>query len=99
MEKFLENFAKIPQKQKFGGLVGAVLALGVMFYFLVYDGQSTRLSAYQQELQKLEADFVEKQAIAENLAKYTQEVERLKVELDKAKSLLPDESEVPALLA
>jgi type IV pilus assembly protein PilO len=99
VDKFIEDFAKIPQKQKLGGLVGIVVALGALHYFLIYDDQSTRLDMLTTSSKKLEADLVEKQAIADNLDKYKTEVKRLEAELERAKTLLPDESEVPALLA
>jgi type IV pilus assembly protein PilO len=99
MEKFIEDFSKIPQRQKLIALLAAVVLLGMLHYFLIYDGQSTELSDKEQQSDKLNADLVEKQAIAENLDKYRVEIHRLENELEKAKSLLPDESEVPALLA
>lgn len=99
MEKFIEDFSKIPQRQKLIALLVAVIMLGTLHYFLVYDGQSTELADKEAQSDKLNADLVEKQAIAENLDKYRVEIRRLENELEKAKSLLPDESEVPALLA
>ncbi len=99
MDKFLDDFSKIPQKQKLGGLIGVVVALVALHYFLIYDDQSVQLDARTAEAKKLEADLVEKQAIAENLEKYKVEVKRLEGELERAKALLPDEGEVPALLA
>ncbi len=99
MEKFIEDFSKIPQRQKLLALLGLVVLIGIGHYFLVYDGQSTELAEKEAQSDKLNADLVEKQAIAENLDKYRVEIKRLEAELEKAKSLLPDESEVPALLA
>lgn len=99
MEKFLDDFAKLPQKQKLGGLVGIVVALIALHYFMIYDDQSIKLDMQTAEAKRLEAEVVEKQAIAENLEKYKVEVKRLEGELERAKALLPDEGEVPALLA
>ncbi|MCC6806496.1 MAG: type 4a pilus biogenesis protein PilO [Deltaproteobacteria bacterium] len=99
MEKFLDDFAKIPQKQKLGGLVVLVVAMLGLYYTMIYDDQSIKLDTQTQEAKRLEAELVEKQAIAENLDKYKVEVKRLEGELEKAKALLPDEGEVPALLS
>jgi type IV pilus assembly protein PilO len=99
MDKFIDDFSKIPQKQKLAGLILLVVMFGAMHYFLIYDDQSTQLDGLTASAKRLEADLVEKQAIADNLDKYKTEVKRLEAELERAKSLLPDESEVPALLA
>jgi type IV pilus assembly protein PilO len=99
MDKFLDDFSKIPQKQKLAGLVALVVALLALHYFLIYDDQSTQLEARTAEAKRLDAELYEKQAITENLEKYKVEVKRLEGELERAKALLPDEGEVPALLA
>ena len=99
MDKFLDDFSKIAQKQKLGGLVGIVVALLALHYFLIYDDQSTKLAMTTADAKRLDAELYETQAITENLEKYKQEVKRLEGELERAKALLPDEGEVPALLA
>ena len=99
MDKLIDDLSKIPQKQKLAAFIAAIVALGVLHYFMIYDDQSTKIDALSANAKRLEADLVEKQAIADNLDKYKNEVKRLESELERAKSLLPDESEVPALLA
>lgn len=99
MEKLLDDFAKIPQKQRLAGLVGVVVGLFALHFFLIYDDQSTRLVMRNNNARKLVADLAEKNAIAQDLSTYQTEVKRLEGELERAKALLPDESEVPALLA
>ena len=99
MEKFLDDFAKIPQKQKLAGLLAIIVALGVAHFFLVFQDQSAKLVQRTQQFDKLNTDLVEKQAIAENLTKYREEVKRLEGELEKAKAFLPDTAELPAFMS
>ena len=66
MEKFLDDFAKIPQKQKLGGLVGIVVALVALHWYLIYDDQSIKLDMQTQEAKRLEADLVD-EAVGQDL--------------------------------
>lgn len=99
MEKFLDSFAKIPQKQKLAGLLALVVALGVGHFFLVYEDQSTRLSSEEEKFKKLTNELAEKTAIAQNLSMYREEVKRLETDLEAAKAFLPDTADLPAFMS
>lgn len=99
MDKFLDDFAKIPQKQKLAGLLALVVALGVAHFFLVYEDQSTQLDAQTEKFKKLTNELAEKTAIAQNLTMYREEVKRLETDLEAAKAFLPDTAELPAFMS
>jgi len=99
VDAYLDKFAKIPRQQKWLALFSIVVGFALLHYFFIYREQAQQLEIHLIQLDKFNIDVVEKQALADNLKRYTEEVARLKRDLERAKSLLPDESEVPALLA
>ncbi len=99
MDKLLDDMMKTPPRTRRAAFVALVVGLFAAYYSLVYEDQQTRLEAAAAGAERLAADVIEKQGVTVNLDRYKSEVKRLEAELDRAKSLLPDESEVPALLA
>ncbi|MEW5848493.1 MAG: type 4a pilus biogenesis protein PilO [Myxococcota bacterium] len=105
MEQFLEKFTKIPLQHKLGGLLGALLLMAGLDWFLVVDGQMTLLKELSNptedppgRLQKVEKKLLEKQQQAANLTTYKREVERLKQQVKEAQEQLPTQAEIPKLM-
>lgn len=104
MEKFLDQFVKIPLIQKAGGLVGLVLLILGLDYFFVVQDQWTELEsldnseAPEGKKQQVKKKLLEKQEQANNLPEFKREVERLKGLVKEAQEQLPTQSEVPKLM-
>jgi type IV pilus assembly protein PilO len=104
VEKFLDQFVKIPLIQKAGGLVGLVLLILGLDYFFVVQDQWTELEsldnseAPEGKKQQVKKKLLEKQEQANNLPEFKREVERLKGLVKEAQEQLPTQSEVPKLM-
>ena len=99
MDELIARYAKVPVRQRlavFGVLVALVL---VGHYYLVYSGQSQRLLELQTEYTSLETERAEKQAYVQNLAMYEARLKENQEQLNRARSQLPDDPDVPQLLA
>ncbi|MGB8929620.1 MAG: type 4a pilus biogenesis protein PilO [Anaeromyxobacteraceae bacterium] len=105
MDKLLDQLNKASLGQKAGAVAGFLVLLTVLNYFVLgFDfGPSisdtevliTRTLAERDRLQK---DFIEKQAIANNLNQFRREKELLEQRLTEALAELPEEKNVDELL-
>jgi type IV pilus assembly protein PilO len=104
VEPFLEKFTKIPLKHKAAGLAAVLLAIFLLDYFLVIDGQFAELQQLSNEgepegrLQQVQKKLLEKQQQAAHLTEYKREVERLKQQVKEAQEQLPTQAEIPKLM-
>ncbi len=99
MEELLARYAKIPPRQRYGAFGLIVLLMLVGYWFFIHADQSTRLSELEDSYTKLETERAEKQAYVENLQKYEARLNELQNSLNTARSQLPDDPDVPQLLA
>lgn len=98
MEKFLEQFSKIPPQQKAIGLVAAVaLILGAVYSMWILDYQD-KMEEHQATIEQQESQLLKLQTQAQYRSQYMREVERLKQRLREAEEQLPKAAEVPKLL-
>jgi type IV pilus assembly protein PilO len=105
MDKLLEQINKLPLGQKAGAVAAVLVLLTALNYFVLgFDfGPSisekedliTRTLAERDRLQK---DFIEKQAIANNLNQFRREKELLEQKLTEALAELPEEKNIDELL-
>jgi type IV pilus assembly protein PilO len=105
MDKLLEQINKLPLGQKVGAVAGVLVLLTVLNYFVlgfdlgpsISDTEAliTRTLAERDRLQK---DFIEKQAIANNLNQFRREKELLEQKLTEALAELPEEKNIDELL-
>jgi type IV pilus assembly protein PilO len=105
MDKLLEQINKLPLGQKVGAVAGVLVLLTVLNYFVLgfdlgpsisdTEVQITRTLAERDRLQK---DFIEKQAIANNLNQFRREKELLEQKLTEALAELPEEKNIDELL-
>ena len=98
MESFWDKWAKLSVPIKFLMLLGIWAVMAGIHYLLIYSDQITRLHALGQQLRTFERKRYEHEVIARNVSRWQAEVERLRGEMDKALTLLPNRREIPALL-
>ena len=105
MEQLIERIAKAPVGLKIGVLAGALVLLTALSYFVfsIPYGPSiseveVRIKKAETEQARLERDFTEKQAIANDLNRFRKEKELLEARLTEALSELPEEKNIDELL-
>ena len=98
MEKLLENFAKIPLRQKLIGVGIIVVLIGVGAYFFDIDPARTQIADNDARIEKQEAELLKLQQQAQHRTQFMREVERLKQRLREAEEQLPKQAEIPKLL-
>lgn len=105
MEKFLDSVVKAPLGAKIGVVAAAVAVLTVLNYFVVgmHFGPSisdieAKIRRAQQEQARLDKEYIEKTAIANNLNQFRREKELLEQQLREALAELPEEKNIEDLL-
>lgn len=99
MEKLIERYADTPPRERYTAIAMiVVLILGGYWYFF-YSEQTTEIENREQQYQALERERVEKQAYVDNLAQYEARLNELQNSLNEAREQLPDDPDVPQLLA
>ncbi len=99
MEKLLAKYAKLPVKQRYGAFAGIIVLMLAGYWYFVYSDQASRIADLEQQYSRLETERTEKQAYIENLQKYEARLTELQQSLATARSQLPDDPDVPQLLA
>jgi type IV pilus assembly protein PilO len=98
LDQLIERFLKVRLEVKLAGMAGALLVMtGVVYFFWITDLQQAE-EGQQHEIQKLEDDLIQKQAIANNLAEYRRQKEILEQRLKEALTELPDDANIDDLL-
>src|SRR4030042_786174 len=105
MDKLIERIVKAPLGAKIGASAAIVVALAALNFFVVSAKFGPSISTMedgirraQVELVKLEREYIEKTAIANNLNQFRREKEVLEQQLRDALSELPEEKNIEALL-
>lgn len=105
MEKFIERIAKAPLRAKILTVAGVLVALTALNYFVFalpfgasISDVETKIKQTKVEQVKLDAEYSEKTAIANNLNQYRREKELLEQRLAEALSELPEEKNIDELL-
>lgn len=98
MEQLLDLFTKTSIEKKLMVLLGALVVLGALDYFMVMSGQLEERQVLAAQNEDLQVRLLDKQQKAKNLAGFKREVERLKQRLREAEEQLPKKSEIPKLL-
>jgi type IV pilus assembly protein PilO len=98
MASVVEQFEKVPTKQR-ALVLGILLAMiGVGFYYLVYQPQAARIKADKSRLAQLTSEVQNLQAIEAQNIKFKRMIAELSGQLDQARQQLPGEREIPILL-
>lgn len=99
MEALLEKYTKIPQRQRYTLAVLIIAGLCGAYFYLFHMEQTARIESLEQEYRKIESERAEKQAYVDNLARYEARLADLQRNLNAARAQLPDDADVPQLLA
>ena len=105
MEKLIERIAKAPLGLKLAVVAGALglltalnfLVVGVPYGLSINDIEAHKTRA-EGELKKLNAEFIEKQSIANDLNRFRRERELLEQRLNEALAELPEQKNIDELL-
>ena len=105
MEKLLERVLKAPLGAKVGAVAVIVAVLTALNYFVVGMNFGAPISEIEvkirkalQEQQRLDKEYIEKTAIANNLNQFRREKELLEQQLREALAELPEEKNIEDLL-
>lgn len=99
MKAKLDFLQKIPPKQRYL-LVGLVaLAVGYAYFYFLFQPVYERKNDLDKKLDQLSQQIAVKQQIANEIQKGKKEISILKSNLELALTKLPDQKEIPSLLA
>ena len=98
MDELVAKITKIPLAQRLLIVAVSIVALVGGTYLLLVSPLQDDIGRLERQINKLDAQLVQKKAIARDLTRYRVEVERLKQRLNEALTLLPNEAEIPELL-
>ena len=105
MEKLIERIAKAPLGAKLGVVAGALVLVTALNYFVTAIPYGDSISDIEAKLkrvaadqEKLDRDFIEKTAIANDLNRFRKEKELLEQQLEEALAELPEDKRIDELL-
>src|SRR5512137_350545 len=105
MDKLLERINKLPLGARVGIAAGVLIVITALNFFVVgldfgpsISETEDLIKKAQVEREKLQKDFIEKQAIANNLNQFRREKELLEQRLTEALAELPEEKNLAELL-
>ena len=95
MNPKVEKLLKLPLYQRLLILaVCAVLVMGAFVWF-VWLPEYDKLEGMDQDIARLEADYIQKKQIADNLPKFKAEFAKMEKLLEAALTQLPNKKEIP----
>lgn len=98
MNPKVEKLLKLPLYQRFLILALLVVLIIGAFVWFLWLPEYDKLASMDQEIVSLEADWVQKKQIADNLPKFKEEFAKLEKLLEEALTQLPNQKEIPSLL-
>ncbi len=98
MNSRVEKVLNLPAYQRMLIVVLVMVALAAGFYFLLYQAQLEEHSRLVKQRDAAQVKLQRNQKIANNLAVYRAEYEKMQVRLDEALGELPLKKEIPNLL-
>ena len=98
MDEVIARISKVPLAQRIALLALVLILVVAGVYFIVITPKVEEIDRLEARIKQIDAQLVQKRAIARNLSRYRVEVERLKQRLNEALTLLPNEAEIPELL-
>jgi type IV pilus assembly protein PilO len=94
----VDSIVKLPRVQKIAILVGAVVVLIGLYWFLLYKGHAEKLDAKRTVLTKKQQELHEQKVILANLPKFREETEEMKAKRQVALKQLPNKKDIDKLL-
>ena len=98
MASVIEQFEKVPLKQRALVLAMLLIMIGVAFYYLVYMPKAAQITAGKSRLNTLSSEVQVLQTIEAKNKEYKRMIAELRGQLDQARLQLPGEREIPVLL-
>lgn len=105
MEQLIERVAKAAPGLKVGVIAGVLIAVTALNYFVMslsfgppISEVEKKIARVQVEQKRLDAEFIEKTAIANDLNRFRRERELLEQQLNEALAELPEEKNIDELL-
>ncbi len=95
----LEFLTKIPPKQRYLVFGLIVLAIGYAYFYFLFQPVYEKKSELDKKLDQLSQQIAIKQQIANEIQKGKKEISLLQSNLELALTKLPDQKEIPSLLA
>jgi type IV pilus assembly protein PilO len=94
----VDSIVKLPRVQKIAILVGAVVVLIGLYWFLLYKNHSEKLEAKRTILTKKQQELHEQKVILANVPKLRKETEEMKAKRQVALKQLPNKKDIDKLL-
>jgi type IV pilus assembly protein PilO len=99
MNEFLNRILELPRQQKLGILAGVIILLLFFDYFFLYTRFSFQISDLKQNVELARTERDRKKGLVANLPQLKQQIVLLNGMLNEAIAQLPDQKEIPDLLA
>jgi len=99
VERLVEQWANLPQNQRYAIIFGVVLLIVGGYWYFFHTDTTRRLDRAQNKLRKLSQEKRQQVEYVARLAQYEAKFNQLQQDLNEARSQLPDEADVPQLLA
>jgi type IV pilus assembly protein PilO len=98
MNPKVEKLLKLPLYKRLLILSALVILVLVVFGWFIWLPEYEKISEMDQDIARLEAEFIQKKQIADNLPKFKEEFAKLEKLLEVALTQLPNKKEIPTLL-
>ncbi|WP_321390734.1 type 4a pilus biogenesis protein PilO [uncultured Desulfuromusa sp.] len=98
MNARVEKVLNLPSYQRMLIVLIIMAVLAAAFYFVLYKPQLDQLSGLETKRDAAQVKLQKNQKIANNLAVYRAEYEKMQIKLDEALGELPLQKEIPSLL-
>lgn len=99
MHPIVESFFERPTAQRAAMAAGFLIFLIFIFWMYFYSDLAESITKLDEEIENLEVQKSNEQRLSKNLDKFRSEVKSLDVKLSFVLQELPDEKEIPDLLA
>lgn len=98
LDRLHEQLKPLPPWQRWALPGIPIILIGVIFYYLVYNGRAQQINTLQQEVDKMETELVQARLEAARLPELKHKHEELETTLSQLVAQLPDTKEIPELL-
>ncbi len=98
MNEIANLFNKMSIAARLVALVAVMAVIGIVYFYTLRLPVREAVAAKQEEIKNLKEKLAENQAIANNRARFKEQVRRLREDLKQAQSLLPSDSDIKGIL-
>jgi type IV pilus assembly protein PilO len=98
MNPQVEKFIKLPFYKRFLIVFVVLLSIAAAFYFFVFVPKMDEYKGLVKKSEALQSEIVQKKSIADNLARFRDEYDKMQQRLDESLKELPNDKELPELL-